>query len=144
MVLYHRDGRKGTAGPGSTPPVHLEFSHCNKIPSTQLLPAIPHTRARSATEGCPMTLACWFCIRETLAPRNTSALCQDPGRGAWTATLSSQSVHKVKLRPWGTRVPLALLTSGTEPRCCTGPPAQDTSPPSQKPLLPRSWTAETS
>lgn len=51
--------------------------------------AIPHTLARSATEGHLMTLACWFGLRETLAPRNTSALRQDPDRGARVATLSS-------------------------------------------------------
>lgn len=63
---------------------------------------------------------------------------------SWAATLSSQSLHVVKPRPWGTRVPPALLKSGTAPRCRTGPPVRGTSPPSQRPIPPRSWTAETS
>lgn len=149
LVLYQRDGREATTGPGSTPSVYLalEFSHRSKIPSTKLL---FHTlwlaaRPKAAWWPWPAGLASEKHWAPLPQEHLRQELRQDPDkRGPGRPRCPPKAFTTLKLRPWGTRVPLAPLTSGTEPRCCTGPPAQGTSPPSRTPLRPRSWTAGTS
>lgn len=73
---------------------------------------------------------------------NPSALHPASGAGVCCPPTS----QRLRLRPWGTRVPPALklrLQPGRDPRWSTGHPAPDTSLQSWSPFPPRSWTTQT-